>query len=207
MPKGTPLTDDEKLRVCELLEEGYSSREVAKQIGLSQASVIRIKHEMYGKDVRSMDCIIAGDKKHGTLKATGPGHYIGTCLARNGKMKSKRFECKDSKEARKAWEEWKASIDFFQSDLPDRRDATIALPDSGLPCQHIDIPEEETMPNTSNTTDDQFIYVLAVGTPKIAGYFSDVEEARKAMRDANRALDFAGINDISYSVIAVEQYH
>lgn len=201
MPKGTPLTDDDKLRICELLEEGHSSREISRQTGLSQASVIRVKQEMYGKDVRSMDCVIAGDKKHGTLKATGPGHYIGTCLARNGKMKSRRFECKDSKEAKKAWETWKASISFFQSDLPDLSVATVAMPDS------VDIPEEETMPNTSNTTDDQFIYVLAVGTPKIAGYFSDVEEARKAMHDANRALDFAGINDISYSVIAVEQYH
>lgn len=201
MPKGTPLADDDKLRICELLEEGYSSREISKRTGLSQASVFRVKQEMYGKDVRSMDCIIAGDKKHGTLKATGPGHYIGTCLARNGKMKSKRFECKDSKEAKKAWEAWKDSISFFQSDLPDLSVATVAMPDS------VDIPEEETMPNTSSTTDDQFIYVLAVGTPKIAGYFRDPEEARKAMRDANRALDFAGINDISYSVITVEQYH
>ena len=201
MPKGTPLTDDEKLRICELLEEGYSQHEISKMTGVSQTSVFRVKQEMYGKDVRSMDCIIAGDKKHGTLRATGPGHYIGTCLARNGKMKSRRFECKDSKEARKAWEDWKDSISAdisYGASLPDRPVTTVAMPTS------VDIPEEETMPNT---TDSQFIYVLAVGTPKIAGYFSDVEEARKAMRDANRALDFAGINDISYSVIAVEQYH
>lgn len=204
MPKGTPLTDDDKLRICELWEEGLSSREISRQTGLSQASVIRVKQEMYGKDVRSMDCIIAGDKKHGTLKATGPGHYIGTCLARNGKMKSKRFECKDSKEAKNAWEAWKDSISSgisYGAPLPDRPVTTIATPTT------VDIPEEETMPITSDIIDDRFIYVLAVGTPKIAGYFRDPEEARKAMRDANRALDFAGINDISYSVITVEQYH
>ena len=200
MPKGTPITDDQKLEICELLEQGVPKREIARRLKVSEATVFRVRNEMYGKEVTSMDCIIAGDKKHGILTATGPGHYIGTCLAANGKMKKRHFNCRNSREAIELWDAWKERISSGVSftPLPDSPATTIAIPTS------VDIPEEETMPNT---TDDQFIYVLAVGTPKIAGYFSDVEEARKAMRDANRALDFAGINDISYSVVTVEQYH
>ena len=200
MAKGTPLTDDDKLRICEMLEENLRPSEIAKKLGLSHQSIYRVRNEMYGKDVRSMDTVIAGDKHNGTLKAVGPGHYIGTCRIEGGKMKNKRFNFPNSKQAIEAWENWKLLMNA-----------------KGAKKEKTDIPEKETFVATYNNsqvtqankpvhqnTVVENLYILAVGEPKVAAWFIDENKARQAMEVANQALEFAGV-DIRYSVLEVKR--
>ena len=109
MPTGIPTSDELKLDIMELIEKGMPERQIAKDLNTSQSTVHRVKKEFYGKDIRSMDKVIAGNKKDGTLTAVGPNHYVGTCLVR-GKMKKRHFNICGSKDAIDAWEEWKPSL-------------------------------------------------------------------------------------------------
>lgn len=198
MPIGYPLTDDEKLRICELLEAGKHQREVAKIIGVSQSTVHRVKTEMYGKDVRSMDCVIAGNKKYGTLTAVGSGHYVGTCLVAGGKIKKRHFNCADSKIAKVQWESWKKTCN--------------ALEDHAEKENNVSNQNQTQINNTSNTNNAQSqssatdtLYLLAVEKPLIAGYFKSIEEANRAAAISNQALKFAGVQ-LRYQVIEVNPY-
>jgi len=191
------MTDDEKIRIIELIDEGLSQRQVAKKIGCSQATVSKVYRDFYGKDVRSMDVVIAGDKKNGTLTCTGPDHYVGTCAVSGGKMKKRHFNIKGSENAKKAFEEWKASLQPKPVD-------------DISPVKFVDKPKKETnMANNNVSTEHiyilpDYVYVLAVGDPKIAGWFENESDAEKAMNAANKALAFAGV-DIRYSVVVVEK--
>jgi hypothetical protein len=185
MPTGIPTSDELKLDIMELIEKGMPERQIAKDLNTSQSTVHRVKKEFYGKDIRSMDKVIAGDKHNGTLTAVGPNHYVGTCLV-HGKMKKRHFNICGSKDAIDAWEEWKSSL---------------ITPKPVAVTNEIKI-EEPVMTNTTNAEapKNSDIYILAVGTPKIAAFFDNEEKAREAMHIANKALEFAGV-DIRYSVI------
>lgn len=231
MAKGHPLTDDDKLRICELIDQGMRNADIARKVGLSEQSVSRVRNEFYGKDIRSMDVVIAGNKKYGTLTAVGPDHYVGTCLVK-GKMKKRHFNIKGSQEAIKAWEEWKDKVitpQFVQygnhaaSGMVDRPKTHITMPVTIPNTENVtvidggNIPRKE--PEYSVATGgnvikapepqelrkfDSTIYILAVGNPKLASWFLNEDEARKAMRIANQALEYAGV-DIRYTIQTVGQ--
>lgn len=208
MARGVPLTDDDKLRICELLEQHVHPNEIAKQLQLSHQSVYRVRKEMYGKDVRSMDVVIAGDKYNGTLKAVGPSHFVGTCRVEGGKMKNKHFNYSNSKQAIEAWENWKALVSI---------ERVKAKGTKKTEKEKTDIPEKETFvatydnsqilqankPVHQNTMVEN-LYILAVREPKLAGWFIDEDKARRAMEAANKALELAGY-DALYSVVEVKR--
>ena len=199
MAKGVPLTDDDKLRICEMLEENLRPGEIAKKTGLSYHSVYRVRNEMYGKDIRSMDTIIAGDKKNGTLKATGPSHFVGTCLTKGGKMKTKHFNASDSKQAIAEWEKWKDSIHdrYACPKKQEEKETFVATYDNTQILQATNEPvHQKTMVEN--------LYILAVREPKLAGWFIDENKARQAMEAANKALELAGY-DALYSVVEVKR--
>lgn len=208
MAKGHPLTDDDKLRICEFIDQGMINAEIARKVGLSEQSVSRVRKEFYGKDIRSMD-VIAGNKKYGTLTAVGPDHYVGTCLVK-GRRKKRHFNVRGSQEAIKAWEKWKdkimadrPSVTFTPTEkIPERGVATYTretptVIDGGNIT--LKSPEPQESHKFNNT-----IYILAVGNPKLASWFLNEDEAREAMRIANQALEFAGV-DIRYSVLTVSK--
>lgn len=202
MAKGVPLTDDDKLRICEMLEKNLRPGEIAKKTGLSHQSIYRVRNEMYGKDTRSMDTVIAGDKRNGTLKATGPGHYIGTCRIEGGKMKNKHFNFPNSKQAIEAWENWKllmnakgAKKEKTETDIPEK-ETFVATYDNSQILQANEPVHQNTMVEN--------IYILAVREPKLAGWFIDENKARQAMEAANKALELAGY-DALYSVVEVKR--
>lgn len=197
MPKGFPLTDDDKLRICELLEKGDSPNEVAKAMQLSEKTIYRIRKEFYGKDIRSMDTIIAGDKFNGQLKATGPGHFVGTCRIGNGKYKTRHFNVPNSKQAIEAWENWKFLFTNDKAEQPKKETyvATYDSKDSQILQVNMPINQNDTVKN---------LYILAIGNPQLAGWFADEAKAQQAMEAANKALEFAGV-DIRYSVVEVER--
>lgn len=193
MAKGHPLTDDDKLRICELIDQGMINANVARKVGLSEASVSRVRKEFYGKDIRSMDVVIAGNKKYGTLTAVGPDHYVGTCLVK-GRMKKRHFNVRGSQEAIKAWEDWKAKV------MANIMETTVTKPtiiDGG------NIPRTDPEPQEPHKFNNS-VYILAVGNPKLASWFLNQDEALEAMRIANQALEFAGV-DIRYTVQTVSK--
>ncbi len=208
MPTGYPITDDDKLRVIEMFDNGLSRREVIKKSDLSPASVDRIKKEFYGKDIRSMDVTIAGDKKHGTLRSVGPSHYIGTCFLENGKSISKRFNVSTgSKDAIKLWSEWQQSCwkKAEQREESQRKD---------IPVNQVKVTTSAPVSNASiisNTMTEKpktvlnSLYILVVGDPKVAGWFVDMEQAIKAEDIANKALECAGV-DARYQVLEVKRW-
>lgn len=188
MARGYPTTDDVKIRLLELIDSGASINKAAKEVGIGYATAWKIKDEFYGKDVRSMDTIIAGDKKNGTLKATGPSHFVGTCLTKGGKMKTRHFNVPNSKQAIAEWEKWKNAVNQNTNACPKKQE------------------EKETFvaPYVVNKPAAEHIYILAVGEPKLASFFVDENQARQAMEAANKALEFAGV-DIRYSVVEVKR--
>lgn len=198
MAKGVPLTDDDKLRICEMLEKNLRPSEIAKKTGLSHQSIYRVRNEMYGKDIRSMDTVIAGDKRNGTLKATGPSHFVGTCLTKGGKMKTKHFNASDSKQAIAEWEKWKDSVHdrYACPKKQEEKETFVATYDNSQILQ----PNEPVHQNTMVEN----LYILAVGKPKVAAWFVDEDKARQALKMANQALEFAGV-DIRYSVLEVKR--
>ncbi len=182
MPKGVPISDDLKLDICELIEKGLPRTQIARDLHICPATVSRVKKELYGKDIRSMDTVVAGNKKYGTLTATGPNHYVGTCLVK-GKMKRKHFNVCGSKEAIQQWEEWKKKFD-----------------ENVVPVEMFNSDESEETVEKTPVINTNCVYILAVGNPKIAGWFENEAEAKRAMNAANKALEFAGV-DIRYSVV------
>lgn len=198
MAKGVPLTDDDKLRICEMLEQDVKPHDIAKQLQLSHQSIYRVRNEMYGKDIRSMDTVIAGDKKNGTLKATGPSHFVGTCLTKGGKMKTKHFNASDSKQAIAEWEKWKDSVhDRYACPKKQEEKETFVATYDNSQINWINKPVHQ---NESV----RYIYILAVREPKLAGWFTDEDKARRAMEAANKALELAGYEAL-YSVVKVER--
>ena len=200
MPKGCPITDDEKIRILEMAEEGCSNAEIGKKLGIHPHTVARIKKDFYGKDVRSMDVTIAGDKKHGTLRAVGPNHYIGTCFVENGKSLSKRFNVSTgSKDAIKQWSEWQNSC--WKKDeareASQRKDITV----NKIETQTDEPAKSERKLKTAINS----LYILAVGDPKVAGWFVDMEQAIKAEEVANKALECAGVA-ARYQVLEVKRW-
>lgn len=191
MPNGNPLTDDDKLRIIDMIEAGEKPEVVAKKMGLGRSTIYRVRSEFQGKDVRSMETVIAGDKTNGLLVCTGPNHYVGSCAVRGGKMKKRHFSVQGSDNAKKQWEAWKASL-HDASENRNVQEVTVSATNNNKKTTTISLP-----PNT--------IYILAVGDPKIAGWFENPEEARDAMKAANKALEFAGV-DIRYSVLAIRHF-
>lgn len=193
--RGIPITDDEKLRVCELLEEGYSQAAVARKLGIGQSTVNGIKQEMYGKDIRSMETVIAGNKKYGTLTAVGPNHYVGTCFVKNGQMKKRHFNVKGSKNAISAWESWKNTVGAVTGE-PTEDDA------ANMKTTKILTSEEQ---KDILREDPPEIYAIAVDDPKIMAYFFDRDAAEQFAAISNKTLKFAGVN-IRYSVIPIKPF-
>lgn len=183
MARGFALTDDEKLRIVELLEMGENRKAIAKRVGVSETSVYRVRSEFYGKDIRSMDTVIAGDKTNGTLTCTGPNHYVGTCLVKGGKMKKRHFSVQGSDNAKTQWEAWKASL--HDNCAAKKEEVSMANND------------EPKTRNYQRAVDN--LYILTVGNPQVMGWFVDENQAIEVMRTLNEGLKFAGV-DVRYSV-------
>ena len=209
MARGYPTTDDVKIRLLELIDSGASINKAAKEVGIGYATAWKIKDEFYGKDVRSMDAIIAGDKKNGTLKATGPSHFVGTCLTKSGKMKTRHFNVPNSKQAIAEWEKWKDSINRNANTCPKKQEEKETFVATNNNSQILQATNNSQILQATNkpvpkSASVKYIYILAVGEPKLASFFVDENQARQAMEAANKALEFAGV-DIRYSVVEVER--
>ena len=67
-----------------------------------------------------------------------------------------------------------------------------------------EIAMSPTAPETTHTLIDT-LYILAIGTPKTAGFFLDFQQAMQTEALMNAALEFAGV-DVRYQVVEVKRY-
>ena len=117
MPKGHPTTVEIEMDVLDALAQGLSQKTVASDLGLSVATISKIKrkyelaekHEME-REQRMTEKILAGDKDNGRLVSTAMDVYEGTCKRANGKMAKKVFRATGLKTAQAQWEKWCADI-------------------------------------------------------------------------------------------------
>jgi hypothetical protein len=200
------LSDEKKLYICEMLEKGCTYRQIGQDLGVSPSTVSAVKKEFYGKDDAVKKSIVAGDKFNGLLECVGSNQYVGSCRVHGGKFKKRRFNCSNSAEAKKQWEEWKNELHAEEKPV---NNTPIEVKPMRKP---INVNEKTVItapaiagvvPVEANNANE--IYILAVGDPKIAGSFATYDEAEQAAIIANNALEFAGV-DIRYKVLRVLPY-
>ena len=210
MARGAKLSDEKKLYICEMLEKGCTYQQIKNDMHVSGSTISAVKREFYGKDDDVKKAIVAGDKFNGLLECVGSNQYVGSCRVQGGKFKKRRFNCGNSTEAKKQWEAWKDEIHAEEKPVnntpievkPMRKPVTVNEPVVVTTPAIVTTPAvESTVPRKTIV---KHIYVLAVGNPKLAGWFLDENKARQAMEAANRALEFAGV-DIQYFVVDVER--
>lgn len=210
MARGVKLSDEKKLYIAEMLEKGCTYQQIKNDMHVSGSTIAAVKKEFYGKDDDVKKAIIAGDKFNGLLECVGSNQYVGSCRVQGGKFKKRRFNCNNSAEAKKQWEAWKDELHAEEKPVnntpievkPMRKPVTVNEPEVVTKPEIVTTPAVES--TVSRNTVVKHIYVLAVGNPKLAGWFVDARKAHKAMEAANKALEFAGV-DVRYSVMEVER--
>lgn len=214
MFRETPAEVEE--RVVQCLELGLTQKQTSIDCHLAQSTVSRISQKYFGKET-DMDSVIAGDKKHGTLRCIGMDLFVGSCRGNDGRMHKKRFRA-GRKEATKQWEAWKEKLrceEMTTKATPEPIDILEPAPAVIITEPEPEIIEEpkveiaEVVPQEEMWRESEkvptTVYILAVGNPKVAGFFTDFEEAMKTEAIVNQALKFAGI-DIRYSIQEVAMY-
>lgn len=208
MARGSKLSDEKKLYICEMLEKGCTYQQIKNDMHVSGSTIAAVKKEFYGKDDDVKKAIIAGDKFNGLLEcvgSNGSNQYVGSCRVQGGKFKKCRFNCNGSSEAKKQWEAWKDELHAEEKPINN-------TPIEVKPMRKTIINEPvvvttpeivTTAPVETNNANE--IYILAVGDPKIVGSFATYDEAVQAAVIANNALEFAGV-DIRYKVLKVLPY-
>ena len=202
------LSDETKLYICEMLEKGCTYRQICADVKVSPSTISAVKKEFYGEDDAVKKSIVAGDKFNGLLECTGANQYVGTCRVQGGKFKKRRFNCNNSAEAKKQWEEWKDEL--HAEEKPANNTPIEVKPMRKTPSHPEGVSynsqyRDENAIVTQVAIPKNRVYILAVGEPKIAGSFATYDEAAKAAEIANNALEFAGV-DIRYTVVKVLPY-
>lgn len=196
----TRVSDEKKLYICEMLEKGCTYKQISQDLGVSNQVIANIKREFYGDDSMKKS-IVAGDKFNGLLTASGMNQFVGTCRV-GAKFEKKRFNANNSREAKKLWEAWKEEILSQGKATIKNPPIEVTRVPKAIPAKTATRKEVIKMSNPKPQETADHIYILAVGTPKLANWFADEKQAKDAMAAANKALEFAGV-DIRYSVIEV----
>lgn len=110
MPKGQPLSKEQRERIYDLHTMGVNHADIAEQFGISTGTVSKCVSTQrklnQGKRVSKVaEVVVAGDKKNGRLVSIGTNQYEGTCLIR-GKMKRRTFTAINARNAETQWEKW-----------------------------------------------------------------------------------------------------
>ncbi len=194
---GAGISDEKKLYVAEMLEKGCTYKQISQDLGVSNQVIANIKREFYGAD-KMKRSIVAGDKFNGLLQANGNNQFVGTCRVKGGKFEKKRFMAYSRQEAAKLYNEWKEELMAENQPVIDNPPITV----TPVRAQNIQTPKEEPKESTGA------VYILAFGNPKLASYFTDLNEAVKVAELLNYGLRCADVETrgLKYNVIGVEPY-
>ena len=109
--KATPV--EVEMDVIEAIRQGVPQKVISQDLGISQATVSRIKKKYtlmdeHEGDRMQRETIVAGNKGSGQLVQITDKQdtYRGTCRRGNGKFDSRRFTGMPFDEAKAAWEKW-----------------------------------------------------------------------------------------------------
>lgn len=110
MPKGQPLSKEQRERIYDLHTMGVNHADIAEQFGISTGTVSKCvstqRKLSQGKRVTKVaEVVVAGDKKNGRLVSIGTNQYEGTCLIK-GKMKRRTFTAINARSAETQWDKW-----------------------------------------------------------------------------------------------------
>ena len=209
---GGKLSDRDKEQIVAMLCSGMSQAEVARRFGVSQTTVSYVKR----KAGDGVEKTFAGDKEHGTLRKDSSGVFVGTCRMGNGKMKSRRFRGMTLSDATAKWNEWCAWLraeeesGLRNADVVEAAESVVREYEAQTPAvieasEPASAPQEPVMDVMGLPPEPQPLYVLVLGSPKVAGYFTDMEQALRIESVMNQALEFAGV-DGRYQIVEVAQW-
>lgn len=110
MPKGKPLSTEDRERIYDLYTSGLRQAEIAELFGITATTVsksVSTQRKLHaGKRVEKVsEVVVGGDKRNGRLVSLGKERFEGTCLV-GGKMKKRTFTASNGRSANQQWEKW-----------------------------------------------------------------------------------------------------
>lgn len=161
MPRGCPLTVEQREQIYHMHTMNYRHDEIAKQFGIAVNTVSKVVSrqralEQEKREGKVAEIVIAGDKKNGRLVSVGTDRYEGSCLI-DGKMKKKAFTAPNGKKATEQWEQWCQGLRDEQHfmDMVERKNEPLEESKAvcGAPLDPIE--EIRSVPQTELPTDEE----------------------------------------------------
>lgn len=207
MPKGKPLTDEERKEIYEARMLGETRAEIARAYGISADSVTQIVRRYKEKEniVAHRETIVAGNKKTGRLVSLGDvRRYDGTCVVA-GKAHSKSFTADSIAEATEMWRSWCDELRGSKAEAPKPTPQPTPKPVSKpAPKPAVQKPVKEE-PKVNETSQKQGTSVYVIWTkgeqPRLFGAYISMEAA---LAEVDRLNDVASFL-VSERVFDVEE--
>lgn len=194
MPKGRPLTDEERKEIYEARMAGESRAEIARAYGVAPTSVTAIvrKWRERENDMAAKNLIVSGNKKTGRLvSTTNPHRYEGTCVI-SGKAHSKTFTADDAREAERMWNEWCAGLTTPKKDEPQPKNEVVTpVPHKETPVIQKEEPVVKRESTSMNPSVESVYIIWASGEkPRPYGAYWSMEEALREVDSLNEIASF-----------------
>lgn len=161
MPRGYPLTDEQRERIYHLHTMNVDHKSIAEQfqIGVSTVSkcVSRQRElEQERRERKVSEIVIAGDRKNGRLVSVGTDRYEGSCLI-DGRMKKKTFTAPNGKKATEQWGQWCQGLRDEQQfmDMVERKNEPLGESEAVCEAPLDPIEEIRSVPQTELPTDEE----------------------------------------------------
>lgn len=191
MPKGHPLTTEQRERIYDLHTMNVSHEDIADQFGVTVDTINRCvgkQRKLYEqrKEDQVAEIVVAGDKKNGRLVSNGTNRYEGTCIVK-GKSKSRAFLAGNAHVAEEQWRKWCQDLRDEQTfmDMVERKPKEEGfVPADESPVDPFEEPKGEPEPKEKPV----YIIWLKGEEPKFYGAYGDMDAA---INDADRLNDVA----------------
>lgn len=186
MPRGRPLTREQKEKIYHLHTMGVEHEEIADQFGISAFTVSRCvsrqrEAERERRERRVSEVVVAGDKKNGRLVSTGTNKFEGTCLIK-GKMKRHSFTASNANAAEEQWEQWRTRLKDEEAfmDMVERKPRH--------ECDEHDVVVIEEAPKPAPSVAPVYVLWAKLDVPKLYGVYESME---RAIDDGDRLNEVA----------------
>ena len=200
MPKGKPLTDDERREICEARALGESREEIARAYGISASSVTAIVRRYRQKEssMAHRECIVAGNKKNGRLVSTADPHrYEGTCVVA-GKAHSRTFTAANAAAATELWSAWCDELRKQQVVVPKQEPQPKAVEPETARVE-TPMPESsktEHQSDAANMGDRAYVIWTSGEKPKLFAAYLNMETALGEVDRLNEIASFLGNGNV-----------
>lgn len=186
MPKGCPITNEQRGRIYHLHTMNVDHKSIAEQFDISVGTVSKCiskqRKLIEGMgDQKVAEIVIAGDRKNGRLTSVGTEKYEGSCLV-DGKMKRRTFVAANGKAAKEQYDQWCQNLRDEKAfmDMVERKNE----PE----------PEPEPTPEPVAETSEPVAYLIWAKRPepRCYGLFRTMEDALFELDRLNEVAVFLG---------------